>query len=121
MHDFGSSVGYEFTRNHPDLVEKIVGINSPSLPGLRILWKTCPTQIFASYYFLVNQIPAFPEFCWSTCDYALTKFVLYSVGTRISDVQELIENMGVYEDSSVLSCAINWYRDNGGAPAMTYD
>ena len=45
IHDWGSAVGFEFTRQHPELVEKIVGINSPSLPGMRIQWKTNPVQL----------------------------------------------------------------------------
>lgn len=121
IHDWGSAVGFEFTRQHPELVEKIVGINSPSLPGMRIQWKTNPAQLIASFYIFVNQLPWFPEFCWSTCDYALTKFILCSIGTRKSDVQEAIENFGVYEDPNVLHCAINWYRENGGASEINYE
>ena len=37
-----------------------------------------------SFYIFVNQIPWFPEFCWSTCDYAMLKFILCSVGRQIS-------------------------------------
>ena len=37
-----------------------------------------------SFYIFVNQIPWFPEFCWSACDYALLKFILCSVGRQIS-------------------------------------
>ena len=47
IHDWGSAVGFEFTRQHPELVEKIVGINSPSLPGMRIQWKTNPVQLIS--------------------------------------------------------------------------
>ena len=47
IHDWGSAVGFEFTRQHSELVEKIVGINSPSLPGMRIQWKTNPVQLIS--------------------------------------------------------------------------
>ena len=47
IHDWGSAVGFEFARTYPDMVEKIIGINSPSLPGMMTQYQSNPSQLLA--------------------------------------------------------------------------
>ena len=47
IHDWGSAIGFEFARNYPDMVEKIVGINSPSIPAMFQQYRRNPRQLLA--------------------------------------------------------------------------
>ena len=47
IHDWGSAIGFEFARNYPDMVEKIVGINSPSIPAMFQQYQRNPKQLLA--------------------------------------------------------------------------
>ena len=47
IHDWGSAVGFEFARSYPDMVETIIGINSPSIPGMFKQYQSNPRQVLA--------------------------------------------------------------------------
>ena len=47
IHDWGSAVGFELARRHPNLVTKIIGINCCSLPGMNNNFKRHPSQLIA--------------------------------------------------------------------------
>ena len=47
IHDWGSAVGFAFARSYPEMVERIVGINSASIPCMITQFKSNPRQLLA--------------------------------------------------------------------------
>jgi len=114
IHDWGSAVGFEFARTYPDMVEKIVGINSPSLPGMQLQYQSNPSQLLKSFYIFCFQFPFIPEMIWRANDYAMIKYVMQMIGTPAGQLNRCIRGMGLRDDPATLTCAINWYRANFG-------
>jgi len=112
IHDWGGAIGFAFARSYPEMVEKIVGINSPSIQGMHAQFKSNPRQLLASYYIFFFQLPYLPEFVFSANDYAVIKLLMAKIGTPISEVNRCIRGIGVRDDPRTLTCAINYYRAN---------
>ncbi|CAG5105881.1 Oidioi.mRNA.OKI2018_I69.chr1.g2534.t2.cds [Oikopleura dioica] len=82
IHDWGSVVGFHLARTRPELVERVIGINSVSLPAYNETALTNVRQTLASFYIYVFQFPIFPELMWKMNDFALLKAICCQMAQR---------------------------------------
>ena len=109
-HDWGGGVAWELAAHHPEVVERLVAINSPHperfLSGLRSVG-----QLRKSWYMAAYQLPTLPEAWFRSRDFSILREALRDGAGPNSFTSADIER---YVDAAsrpgALTAQINYYR-----------
>jgi pimeloyl-ACP methyl ester carboxylesterase len=111
-HDWGGAVAWGFASMYPEMLNKLIILNSPHPIGMVKAMKTS-LQLLHSWYILFFQLPTIPELSLSINDYkmaaeSLRKTSIYPEKTFNSeDIERYIESIKI---PNALSSMINYYR-----------
>lgn len=111
-HDWGGAVAWGVTCMYPEIVNKLIILNSPHPTGMVKAMKTS-LQLLHSWYILFFQLPAIPELSLSIKDYKaaaenLKKTAAYpEKAFNKEDIERYIKSIKV---PGALSSMINYYR-----------
>jgi pimeloyl-ACP methyl ester carboxylesterase len=120
-HDWGGTVAWVFAQNFPEMVTKLMIINSPHpyafsnaifSEKLEGGWRTALRQIRSSWYILLFQLPSpIPEKILSFHDFQLLKSLYTTLGRegRISRKQ-FYRFVDGWREPGALTSMINYYR-----------
>jgi pimeloyl-ACP methyl ester carboxylesterase len=110
-HDWGGGVAWNVPRHHPEVVDRLVILNSPHKRALVRELKTL-SQMRKSWYMLFFQLPVLPEANIRAFDYALVRRILRKDPVRKDAFTE--EDIDAYvkalDQPGALTAAINYYR-----------
>lgn len=102
-HDWGAAVAWALALRHPDLVRTLTAVSVPH-PGAFL--KAMPAgQLLKSWYMLVFNIPALPE--WFFGDRARARRMLAGTGLRGRGFEDFWRDFG---DGAALKGGLGWYR-----------
>ena len=120
-HDWGGIVAWNVATRYPDLVDKLILLNSPP-PGAFLRGLRRFEQLRRSWYMLFFQIPWLPERTWRSGGYSLLRRVLtrdpvHPNAFTEEDIDRYVEALS---QPGALTAAINYYRARlrGGPPAI---
>uniref|UniRef100_A0A914E768 AB hydrolase-1 domain-containing protein n=1 Tax=Acrobeloides nanus TaxID=290746 RepID=A0A914E768_9BILA len=113
-HDWGGVVAWRLAVRRPDLVGKLIQINSPHSKVYNELLKN-PVQRKRSWYLFMFQCPFLPEIYIKAGDYKWPKNVFRSSETGIKNKENFTEEdmkawMYTYSRPGSLTPPINYYR-----------
>jgi pimeloyl-ACP methyl ester carboxylesterase len=60
-HDWGGVIAWETAMAHPEVVDRLVVVNAPPMPGMVRTYLTSPLQLLRSWYIGFFQLPRLPE------------------------------------------------------------
>jgi epoxide hydrolase 4 len=103
-HDWGGVIAYGVATLHPEVVDKLIVMSSPH-PQLyfdNLTWK----QFFMSFYFILFQMPYFPEFFFSLNKYD----ILLKAAASLSEEDAIIMQW-CFSHPETVTPAINYYRN----------
>jgi pimeloyl-ACP methyl ester carboxylesterase len=113
-HDWGGAVAWRVAERHPEVVERLVIVNSPHpvalLRGLRR-----PDQLVRSSYMLLFQLPVLPERLLAARDHALLRAALRATRATPPSAAELDPYVAAAARADELRGPIHYYRAMGRA------
>lgn len=111
-HDWGGAVAWAFAARYPELLERLVLVNSPHPLAL---WRGLrrPDQILRSSYMLALQVPVLPERLLALRDHALLRFALRALRTGPVPDAELDLYVEAARRADDLRGPIHYYRAMG--------
>ncbi|CAG2110089.1 unnamed protein product, partial [Medioppia subpectinata] len=111
-HDWGGAIGWGFAAKHPELLRKLVIINSPHPLMFAESQKKGWKQFFYSWYMLFFSLPLLPEFALRSNDY-----FIFDHSFRNGDGRPLFaddpQHMEAYKytfHKNGFTGPLNWYR-----------
>jgi epoxide hydrolase 4 len=110
-HDWGGIVAWELARRHPELVRRLVIINSPH-PKILFskLWRS-PRQLLKSHYMFLFQLPWLPERMIRRQNFDR---VIHGMGWRRPpkpySSADLTAYRAAWAQPGALTAMLNWYR-----------
>ncbi|CAG2178855.1 unnamed protein product [Oppiella nova] len=106
-HDWGGIVGWGMAAKYPELVQKLVIINSPH-PGMfrRKSWK----QFLYSWYMLFFSLPVLPEFALKSNDYFAFDYSFINGNGRPLLPDDQLEAYKYTFHKNGFTAPLNWYR-----------
>ncbi|MBY0528096.1 MAG: alpha/beta hydrolase [Gemmataceae bacterium] len=109
-HDWGGGIAWNLTLRHPELVERLVILNSPH-PALFFRELRTLRQLRKSWYMFYFQLPWLPEWGWRRHDYALLEHSLRESARPDTFTDEDVRR---YKEAmarpGALTAALNYYR-----------
>jgi epoxide hydrolase 4 len=111
-HDWGGVVGWAFAARHPELLERLVVLNSPH-PSALLRGLRRPDQVIRSAYMLLFQLPAVPERLLAARNWALLRSALRASRVRPVAAAELELYVDAARRADGLRGAVNYYRAMG--------
>ena len=110
-HDWGGGPAWYAAMQHPEIVERLVILDSPHPERFASHIYRFP-QILKSWYMFAMRIPWIPELLFSAFDYALPRAIV-TKGTLRKDAytkEELELYHAAWAQPGVWTATINWYR-----------
>ncbi|XP_005099365.1 AB hydrolase superfamily protein YfhM [Aplysia californica] len=120
-HDWGGAVAWAFARRFPDMVDKLIVMNSPPSPVMQKLFQESKEQRKMSWYMFLFQLPWLPELFIRSCDYAFldrvfgnpvpapTDMISPPFPTEVSK-SDVEAYKHVFSQPGTTNATINWYR-----------
>ncbi|WPU63520.1 alpha/beta fold hydrolase [Peredibacter starrii] len=104
-HDWGGMVAWFLTNRRPDLVKKLIVINSPHYEIFKRNFLMNPVQLLKSSYIFLFLIPKLPEIVLNWDNFAVFKFFLHrSAHPKTDQLQE------AWKQEGAITSMLNWYR-----------
>jgi epoxide hydrolase 4 len=111
-HDWGGAIAWSLAISRPDLVERLVVLNSPHLARFAAAFPTNPRQMLRSWYFLFFQLPRLPEAALRAGNFAAVDRTMRGTAADPSAFSE--RDIQIYKDGlsqpGALTAAIDYYR-----------
>lgn len=104
-HDWGSSVGWKTTMDHPDRILTWTSLSIPHIGVFQEALKHDPEQQKRSSYMSRLRTPILPEFL-----FVLNRDKMLDRVTGIWREEEIVEVKALFAEHGALSAALNWYR-----------
>jgi epoxide hydrolase 4 len=110
-HDWGGLVAWDLAMHHPDVVDRLVVLNTPHPSALSRALRT-PRQWLRSSYMLFFQLPWLPERLLATRDYALLRWTLRHDPVRAAAFSDtdLSHYVSAWSEPDALTGGLNYYR-----------
>lgn len=110
-HDWGGAVAWLFANRHPQLVRKLVIVNSPHFSVMRQQLKSNPAQRRRSWYMSFFQLPLVPELSLSAFNFhALEKALTRTSRPGAFPEEKLAAYRAAWRQPGALTASLNWYR-----------
>jgi pimeloyl-ACP methyl ester carboxylesterase len=110
-HDWGGAVAWLFANRYPELVRRLVIVNSPHFSVMRQQMRTNPAQRKRSWYIFFFQIPWLPERLLAAGNYRRLARGLRGTSRRGTFPDELLESYReAWRRPGALTATVNWYR-----------
>ncbi|CAG2160482.1 unnamed protein product [Oppiella nova] len=106
-HDWGGAIGWGMAAKYPELVQKLVIINSPHPAMFR---KRSLKQFFYSWYMLFNSLPVLPEFAMGANDFYMFDNAFINGDGRPLLPDSQMEAYKYTFQKNGLTAPLNWYR-----------
>ncbi|MEO6325305.1 MAG: alpha/beta fold hydrolase [Thermoanaerobaculia bacterium] len=107
-HDWGGAVAWSLPRYHPQLVERLVILNSPHPRAFRRELATSQ-QLFRSWYMFFFQLPVIPEMAIQLANFSPLERALTKLGGNLTP-EELDQYRQAWKRPGALTAALNYYR-----------
>ncbi|GFR61385.1 epoxide hydrolase 4-like [Elysia marginata] len=104
-HDWGGIIAWAVARIYPEVVEKLIILNSPPANVFMNLLHNDQAQKKKSWYIFFFQTPWLPEIFIKSNDFAVLKRIIQEKEGEVSDAYRY-----VYSQSGALTASINYYR-----------
>lgn len=111
-HDWGGSIAWGFAAMYPEMLNKLIILNSPHPAGMVKAMKTT-LQLLHSWYFLFFQLPALPELSLSMNDYKRAAESLKKTAVhpeRAFNREDMERHIDSIKVPGALTAMINYYR-----------
>ena len=108
-HDWGSSVGWAFIAEYPDMMYSWTSLSIPHMRAFQEAYNNDFDQKEKSKYIGFFNIPFFPELYMSFNNYKNLKRVW-----KVHGEEEINAYLNVFRQRGALRSALNWYRANIG-------
>ena len=105
-HDWGGAVAWEFAAAYPEMVQRLVIMNSP-YPTVLFERLRHFEQLKKSWYMFFFQLPGIPERLLAKDDYAFLRRSLAKDGVPKEDIERYV---GAMSQEGALRGALNYYR-----------
>lgn len=110
-HDWGGLVAWWFAMTRPDIVERLVILNSPHPVAFRKHLRSSPRQMLKSWYAFFFQIPWLPEVIFRQANWRrLTEAVRGSSRPGTFTDADLDRYRSAWSEPGAITAMINWYR-----------
>jgi pimeloyl-ACP methyl ester carboxylesterase len=110
-HDWGGAVAWLFANRYPDLVRRLVIVNSPHFSVMRHHMRANPAQRRRSRYIFFFQLPWIPELLLRAGNFARLARALRGTSRRGTFADELLESYReAWRQPGALTGGLNWYR-----------
>lgn len=111
-HDWGGSVAWQFAADYPEMVDKLIVMNTPHPKAMGREFRKGWEQRLKSWYMLFFQIPWLPEFLFTldprqAAQRSFQEMTIQSDAFSDEDVQMIAVAMS---QPRAMSSMINWYR-----------
>ncbi|TVK90588.1 Epoxide hydrolase 4 [Bagarius yarrelli] len=116
-HDWGGIIAWLFAIHYPEMVVKLVVLNSPHPCVFADYALRHPSQMLKSSYFFFFQLPRFPELMLSINDFKALKSLFTSRSSGIGlkgrwlTAEELEAYLYALSQPGALTAALNYYRN----------
>jgi len=110
-HDWGGGVAWDLSLRHPDRLDRLGIVNSPHPSVFRETLRSSPRQLLRSWYVLLFQLPAIPEWVASIDDYEpLVSSMRDQTGEGTFAGTDFDRYRTAWAAEGALTGMINWYR-----------
>ncbi|XP_076133429.1 epoxide hydrolase 4 [Alosa pseudoharengus] len=115
-HDWGGTVAWLFAIHYPEMVVKLIVLNSPHPSVLQDYALRHPSQLLKSSHFFFFQLPRFPELMLSINDFKALKSLFTSRNTGIGrkgrwlTTEDLETYLYNFSQPGALTGALNYFR-----------
>jgi pimeloyl-ACP methyl ester carboxylesterase len=111
-HDWGGAIAWSFAYQYPELVERLIILNSPH-PAKFVQGLTTPQQLLRSYYIFLFQLPWLPELFLQLGDYQAIEAIF--VDTAVDKSAFTKADIDAFKDAAAkrgaLTAMLNYYRN----------
>lgn len=114
-HDWGGVVAWFVTFTHPQLVDRLVIMNSPHPEIMRAHFSSSFSQVAKSWYVFALQLPWLPELIFRLCDYRKIEEIFLGESTGLVNEAAISPTIleaykYVFAQPGALTASINYYR-----------
>ncbi|XP_029441556.1 epoxide hydrolase 3 isoform X2 [Rhinatrema bivittatum] len=116
-HDWGGTLAWTFSVQHPEMVERLIVMNGPHLAGLQDYILSHPSQLLRSGYVFLFQLPLLPELLLSLADFKMLRDAMTSEEVGIQNPQhrltdeELEAFLYSFSQPKAITGPLNYYRN----------
>ncbi|XP_034387156.1 epoxide hydrolase 4 [Cyclopterus lumpus] len=116
-HDWGGTIAWLFAIHYPEMVTKLIVLNSPHPSVFTDYALRHPSQLLKSSHFFFFQLPRFPELMLSINDFKALKALFTSRNTGIGrkgrwlTAEDLEAYLYALSQPGALTGALNYYRN----------
>ena len=108
-HDWGATGAYLTAMEHPDVLDRLVIIQSPHPARMLAALKTAH-QLRKSWYMLFFQLPRLPEALMRRDDFAFMKRSLRAGSPGVFSDEDLVRYAEAWSQPGALTGMVNYYR-----------
>lgn len=109
-HDWGGAVAWRLVYDQPEVIDRLVILNSPHPLLFKRAMKTNWRQIIKSWYILFFQIPYLPEKIFKMNPKGILKSILKPIRKETFSAADLELYLQTIEKPGAFAAALNYYR-----------